>query len=181
MMGLSKFLRFFWVLGLFFLGTSIFAAIPISERALQGVNAVDARLKVLAAARSLLGTPYRFGGVDRRGLDCSGFVVLSFREALNITIPRTSHSMYVWAQRIETSELKPGDLVFFVTVGQRVSHVGIYAGGGRFIHSASAGPRTGVIYSSLSESYWRRTFRGAGRVLPWDNTIAEVITILCYS
>ena len=168
MMGLSKFLRFFWFLGLFFLGTGIFAAIPITERALQGLTPVDARLKLLATARSLLGTPYRFGGVDRQGLDCSGFVALSFKEALNIPIPRMSHSMYTWTQRIETAELRPGDLVFFVTVGQRVSHVGIYAGGGRFIHSASAGPRTGVIYSSLSESYWRRTFRGAGRALPWE-------------
>jgi probable lipoprotein NlpC len=103
---------------------------------------------------------------------------LSFREGLNISIPRTSESIYSWAARIETAELQPGDLVFFVTAGTRVSHVGIYTGAGRFIHSASAGPSTGVIYSRLDEAYWGRTFLSAGRVLPWDAEAAEAMASL---
>jgi probable lipoprotein NlpC len=162
----SKTIRRLWVLGFLFFTTTIFAAVPIQENALRGVGAAEARRNLIAAAESLLGTPYRFGGIDRRGLDCSGLVHLSFWEGLNISIPRTAESIYSWAAGIETAELQPGDLVFFVTAGTRVSHVGIYTGGGRFIHSASEGPSTGVIYSRLDEAYWRRTFRGAGRALP---------------
>jgi len=168
-------LKSFFLLMLLFLACGLFAATPIQSRAIRGVSAGEARLRLLASAESYLGTPYRFGGVDRRGLDCSGFVHLSFRDGLQYTIPRTSEAIYNWAQNIPTSELQPGDLVFFVTVGTRVSHLGIYVGGGRFIHSASEGPHTGVIYSRLDESYWRRTFRGAGRALPWDDEAAQAI------
>jgi len=161
------------LLALLFLTPELYAAVPIHEGSLayRGTNPAEARIRLLAAARSFLGVPYRFGGTDRRGMDCSGFVYVSFREAFRYTIPRTSQAMYNWAQRIPTSELQPGDLVFFVTVGTRVSHVGIYVGEGRFIHSASDGPNTGVIYSRLDESFWQRTFRSAGRALPWNEEV----------
>jgi probable lipoprotein NlpC len=100
---------------------------------------------------------------------------LSFKEGLNYTIPRSTEGLYAWAEQIATAELQPGDLVFFVTEGSKVSHVGIYAGEGRFINSASEGPRTGVIYSRLDESYWKRTYKGAGRALPWDNGAAQAM------
>jgi len=158
-----------------FLAPELHASVPIHERSLayRGTTPAEARVRLLASARTFLGVPYRFGGTDRRGMDCSGFVYVSFREAFRYTIPRTSLGMYNWAQRIPRSELQPGDLVFFVTVGTRVSHVGIYVGEGRFIHSASAGPNTGVIYSRLDESFWQRTFTSAGRALPWDERVAR--------
>ena len=158
-----------------FLAPDLYAVAPIKEYALaiRGASPAEARLRLLAKAESFLGVPYRWGGTDRRGMDCSGFVYVSFREGLRYNIPRTSHAMYNWAQRIPTSELQPGDLVFFVTAGTRVSHVGIYVGGGRFIHSASDGPNTGVIISRLDESFWHRTFRSAGRALPWNEGIAR--------
>ena len=131
---------------------------------------------LIATAESFLGTPYRLGGLDRRGLDCSGLVYVSFREGLNISIPRTSGSLHSWAARINSAERQPGDLLFFVTAGSRVSHVAIYVGGGRFIHSASEGPRTGVILSGLDESYWRRTYLSSGRALPWEAEAAETVT-----
>ena len=149
-----------------------FAAIPIQEKSLSGAAAARARLQLLAAAESCLGTPYRYGGIDRKGLDCSGLVYLSFREALKQTVPRTSAAIFAWAEKIAASELQIGDLVFFATTGAGVSHLGIYAGGGSFIHSASEGPRIGVIYSSLDEAYWKRAFVGAGRALPWDEAAA---------
>jgi probable lipoprotein NlpC len=74
--------------------------------------------------------------------------------------------LYNWTEKISAEALQPGDLVFFITQGRDISHVGIYTGEGSFIHSASEGPRTGVIYSRLDESYWQRTFAGAGRALP---------------
>jgi probable lipoprotein NlpC len=132
---------------------------------------VNPRLKVLAAAEAYQGTPYKYAGVDRRGLDCSGLIYLSFRDALAVTIPRTSESLYAWSERMPGEEAQAGDLLFFKTSGNAISHVGIYAGDGRFIHSASSGPRTGVIYSYLYEDYWRRNFVGAGRVLPADKAL----------
>jgi len=167
--------RLFCLLGLLFSAPLVFAAIPIQEKSLQGVTASEARYKLIVAAQSLLGTPYRYAGINRTGLDCSGLVYLSFREGLNYTVPRTAESIYAWAEKIDTKELAPGDLVFFVTTGQRISHVGIYTGEGGFIHSASDGPSTGVIYSRLNESYWQRTYRGAGRALPWNEQIAQAI------
>jgi probable lipoprotein NlpC len=103
-------------------------------------------------------------------------VYLSFKEALNYSVPRSADSIFAWAEKIDTAGLQPGDLVFFVTVGSKVSHVGIYTGEGRFIHSASEGPQTGVIYSYLDESYWKRTFKGAGRALPWDTETAQAMS-----
>jgi probable lipoprotein NlpC len=150
----------------------VFAAIPIQE--IQGITALEARQKLISAAQSFLGTPYRYAGIDRNGLDCSGLVFLSFKEGLNYTVPRTAETIYAWTEKIDTQELAPGDLVFFITAGQRVSHVGIYTGEGRFIHSASEGPSTGVMYSRLDESYWQRTYRGAGRALPWNEEMVQV-------
>ena len=128
--------RCFCLLGLLSVASGVFAVIPIQEKSLQGLSAADARLKLIAAAQSFLGTPYRYAGIDRRGLDCSGLVYLSFKEGLDFTVPRTAESIYAWTERIDTQELAPGDLVFFVTAGQRISHVGIYTGEGSFIHSA---------------------------------------------
>jgi len=126
-----------------------------------------ARGRVLAAAKSFEGVPYVFGGTTRSGMDCSGFVYRSFREALGVSLPRTSEGMFLWSERIQRREIQPGDLVFFRTGRTaRITHVGIYAGGGRFIHSASQGRATGVIFSSLSEGYWARAYAGSGRALP---------------
>lgn len=131
---------------------------------LDGPAPADARSRLIAAAEGFLGTPYRYGGLDRRGLDCSGLVYLCFQEALGTAVPRTTLALYRWTEKIPAAGLRRGDLVFFNTAG-RVSHVGIYTGEGRFIHAASSGPRTGVMYSRLDEDYWRRTYAGAGRAL----------------
>jgi len=167
--------RYFCLLFFLSLAPGIFGAIPIQEKSLQGTSAADARLKLIETAESCLGIPYRYAGLDRRGLDCSGLVYLSFREGLKITIPRTAEGIYAWAEKIQTAELEPGDLVFFVTTGAGVSHLGIYAGDGRFIHSASEGTHTGVIYSRLDEPYWKRSYKGAGRLLPWDAGTAQAM------
>jgi len=82
-------------------------------------------------------------------------------------VPRNTWGLYSWSEKIAINEAHPGDLVFFKTTNNgNISHVGILVGNGRFIHSASEGPATGVIYSSLDERYWARTFAGTGRVLP---------------
>jgi len=127
----------------------------------------EARSRVLIAADTYIRTPYRHGGVTRNGLDCSGLVFLSFQDALEIAVPRRASNLYSWVNKIPIEEAQPGDLVFFRTTGtSRITHVGIFTGDMHFIHSASRGPVTGVIYSSLEERYWSRTYAGAGRVLP---------------
>jgi probable lipoprotein NlpC len=163
----------FWLVfaGIFlFFGEAgvLFAAIPIDNSALGDISAASARSRLLAAAEAYLGTPYRYGGIDSYGLDCSGLIFLSFRDAINTQVPRTTFNLYSWSEKIPSEEMSTGDLVFFVTSGAGITHVGIYAGNGRFIHSASEGPKTGVMYSRLDESYWKRTFIGAGRALPPD-------------
>jgi probable lipoprotein NlpC len=127
----------------------------------------EARLRVISAAEKYEHTPYRYGGLDRHGLDCSGLVYISFYDALGVSVPRNAWSLYSWVEKIQLKDALPGDLLFFATTGNgTVSHVGIFVGDGRFIHSASEGPVTGVIYSSLDERYWSRTYTGAGRALP---------------
>jgi probable lipoprotein NlpC len=130
----------------------------------------NARVQVLATAEKYEKTPYRYGGVDRKGLDCSGLIYVSFHEALGITIPHNAEGLYSWVEKTQIERAQPGDLVFFNTTGNgKISHVGIYTGDGRFIHAASEGPVTGVIYSSLDEQYWSRTYAGVGRALPASN------------
>jgi len=126
----------------------------------------EARSLLLTAAAQYERTPYRYGGMSKKGLDCSGFVSLSFHDALGISVPRSTDGLYSWVERIPIDKAQPGDLLFFKTTGNKISHVGILTGEKRFIHSASSGPKTGVIYSRLDEKYWSRTYAGAGRALP---------------
>jgi hypothetical protein len=161
---------------LFHGGAAVYAATPVTGTNLGGLSGAQARLRLMAEAETYLGIPYRYGGADRRGLDCSGLIYRSFQDALHITVPRTVAGLYGWVERIPAADLAVGDLVFFVTEGSQVSHAGIYAGDGRFIHAASEGSRTGVLYSHLDESYWKRTFTGAGRILPWDAETGAALT-----
>jgi len=131
----------------------------------------EARSRLLAAAEKYERTPYRYGGIDRKGLDCSGLVFISFHDAVGISVPRNAESLYSWVEKIPIDNAQPGDLVFFrTTKTNKISHVGILVGDGRFIHSASEGPVTGVIYSRLDERYWARTYAGAGRAFPAAGT-----------
>jgi probable lipoprotein NlpC len=128
---------------------------------------LEARNRVINASAKYLNTPYRYGGITASGLDCSGFIYISFKDALGVSLPRSSTGLHSWTDSISIDKAQPGDLLFFKTDSSgNISHVGLYLGGRNFIHSASAGPHTGVIYSNLDETYWNRTFAGAGRVFP---------------
>ena len=111
-------------------------------------------------ARQLIGTPYRYGGSDPSGFDCSGLVQYVHARA-GLRVPRTTRQQYRAARRVSLSDLRPGDLLFFRRNGRGVSHVGIYEGGGRFIHAPSSGKR--VSRATLDNPYWRRRLAGAGR------------------
>jgi len=89
-------------------------------------------------AEGFLGVPYRYGGSDPSGFDCSGLVQFAYKNA-GISVPRTAADQYKAAQSIARSELKPGDVIFFRQHWRKISHVGIYAGHGRFIHAPGSG------------------------------------------
>ena len=112
----------------------------------------------------LIGINYRFGGTNPdTGLDCSGFVQLVFKEAIGILLPRSAREQSEVGAVIAPHELKPGDLVFFNTMRQAFSHVGIYLGDNRFMHA----PRTGaeVRVEDMRQSYWIQRYNGARRLL----------------
>jgi probable lipoprotein NlpC len=158
--------RLFVVFSVFCFSPVLFAVPPLLTLFPAGAGSYEARLKLIDAAEKYQGAPYRYGGIDSGGFDCSGLVFRSFQDAMSVSTPRTTTGLYSWAEQIPPENVQVGDLLFFKTTGNAVSHVGIYAGEGRFIHSASAGPRTGVMYSELEERYWKRTFFSVGRVLP---------------
>lgn len=121
----------------------------------------ERRARVLASAEALIGTPYRWGGTDRSGLDCSGLVQLSYAEA-GLRVPRTTTDLLRRGRPAAAPE--PGDLLLFSeNEPGKPTHVGIYAGDGRMIHASSRGGR--VLKSSLDTPYWRRNLIGCVRYL----------------
>jgi cell wall-associated NlpC family hydrolase len=111
------------------------------------------------SAMRFLGTPYVFGGSRPGGFDCSGYVQHVFA-MLGMHLPRTADAQFDAAHRI-ANVMEPGDLVFFHTYAPGVSHVGIYLGNNKFIHSSSS---HGVSIASLHSSYWAPRYLGAKRV-----------------
>jgi hypothetical protein len=110
-----------------------------------------------------LGVPYRRGGNNAEtGFDCSGFVRAMYEQTVGLVLPRRADQQAAATQTIDKQELQPGDLVFFNTMRHAFSHVGIYVGDGKFIHS----PRTGsqIRVEDMRDSYWQRRFDGARRV-----------------
>jgi probable lipoprotein NlpC len=159
-----------------FISPTLFAAPPLNISIIREAEGSDAgqalrraRLALIGEAEKYRGTPYRYGGADTKGFDCSGLIYRSFHDTFSVSVPRNTTALYNWVEKIDAGALQPGDLVFFSTLPgdkRRISHAGIYIEEGRFIHAASEGPATGVIYSRLDEDYWRRTFAGGGRALP---------------
>lgn len=109
--------------------------------------------KVVRVATSMVGRPYRYGGNNPRGFDCSGLVQYSYKRA-GIDVPRNTRYQRRHSYKISQRQLKKGDLIFFNQEGKWASHVGIYIGKGRFVHAPSSGKR--VRISSLQKRYWRR-------------------------
>ncbi len=114
-------------------------------------------------AMGFLGVPYRRGGNSvETGFDCSGFVRAMYEQTVGLVLPRRAEQQAAATQKIERTELQPGDLVFFNTMRRTFSHVGIYVGEGKFIHSPK--PGAGVRMEDMSLGYWEKRFNGARRV-----------------
>jgi len=118
--------------------------------------------KALEVALKQRGVDYRPGGDNpNQGFDCSGLVNFSY-SAAGVQLPRDSRSMYSVTTRVKTSDLRPGDLVFFRQSSSRISHVGLYVGSGQFVHAPSSGKD--VEITGLDKAYWKKRYVGAGRV-----------------
>lgn len=119
---------------------------------------------LMMASAEWMGTPYKWGGQTRAGVDCSGLSRALYSEVYTIQLPRTSQDQRkACRKRVKKArKLRSGDLVFFSPSGKKgeVNHVGVYLKDGRFIHASTS---KGVMVSSLSEAYFQRTFAGGGR------------------
>ena len=140
------------------------APVAVSSSSGTATTASGTRQQIIDYAAQFLGCKYVYGGNTPSGFDCSGYVKYVFKH-FGVELTRTSASQYSTSVRIKKSELKIGDLVFFSqTAGSsKVGHVGIYVGGGQFIHAAA--PGKGVRYDSLNSSYYSSHYIGSGRVL----------------
>lgn len=119
--------------------------------------------KLLGKAMQLIGVKYRFGGTNpETGLDCSGYVQYVYKSSVGVNLPRTAAEQARMGERVATSEVRPGDMVFFNTRGFNNSHVGIYVGNGMFVHAPNS--RSRVRFDSLESGYWKTKFTGVRRV-----------------
>jgi cell wall-associated NlpC family hydrolase len=129
-----------------------------------GQNVTNRASDLVVTAMGFLGVPYRRGGNSAAtGFDCSGFVRAIYEQTVGLILPRRANEQAAATQTIDKQDLQPGDLVFFNTMKRAFSHVGIYVGDGKFIHSPKPGAQVRV--EDMGKNYWNRRFDGARRVL----------------
>lgn len=118
------------------------------------------RQSLMSIAGSYLGTPYKYGGTNSKGFDCSGFVFKVYKRAINWDVPRTTATQFKASYKINSSKAKAGDLVFFRIKGGRIDHVGMMVNNYQFIHASKS---MGVIISDFSKNYYRERFASIRR------------------
>ena len=122
---------------------------------------ISNKTKLEAQFKLYKGTKYKYGGIDKRGFDCSGYVNKVYKDAFSIQLPRVTKEIAKEGRKVSKSNLKVGDLVFFRPT-RRYRHVGIYMGNDEFMHSSTS---KGVMKSSLNNVYWKKKYRNARRIL----------------
>ena len=147
-------------------GSSTPAPVPVEPAPAAPVPTPRGTLRsdqaLISTALSLRGTPYRNGGSDPAGFDCSGFTQWVFARS-GIALPREVEQQFKVGEKIRQDDLKPGDLVFFHTESRGASHVGIFVADDQFVHAPSSRGVVRVEY--INSTYWGRRFVGARRVV----------------
>ncbi len=118
------------------------------------------RARLLQQYHEWQGVPYRLGGMDKHGVDCSAFTQLTVRQQLGIDLPRTTRAQSQVGRQVDIRHVQPGDLLFYRS-RTKLRHVGIYLGNGEFLHASTS---QGVVISSLSNPYWVEHFWQARRL-----------------
>lgn len=118
----------------------------------------EKRERIVRTAERYIGVRYKYGGTSLFGFDCSGFVRYVYQKH-GIELPRGSKEQYESGRKLSIGEAQPGDLVFFSIEGPGISHVGIYLGGMRFIHSPGTGKK--ISYAAIDSNYWKGRFVAA--------------------
>ncbi len=162
---------FFLIVGLVLIGfQALFGCMPLQPISTPGKSPPD-RLTPVSDSKAIHllyqqvndwnGVPYKFGGLSKRGVDCSGFVLETFRTKFQIKLPRNTHQQSRTGKAVLRSDLRAGDLVFF-RLGYNLRHVGIYLENDRFAHASTS---KGVTLSNLSDTYWSKRYWKARRIL----------------
>ena len=107
------------------------------------------------------GTPYQYGGKSKRGVDCSGFISILYKQVFKKNVNGSASSIYDQCEKIQKNNLREGDLVFFKIDSKEISHVGIYLQNNKFVHATT---KARVMIDDLNEDYYREYFVGAGRI-----------------
>lgn len=138
------------------------AVLPDSGR--ERPDAVGDAPRLLTIIRSYIGTPYRYGGMSRGGIDCSGLVFLVYREFANEKLPHSSRKLRTMGRTVRLAEARCGDVLFFrMGFLGFVDHVGLYTDNGSFVHASS---KLGVVESSMGDDLYRTHFIEARRLFP---------------
>lgn len=132
------------------------------ETATAPSNSGNARDRMMEIIMSYIGTPYKIGGIDHAGIDCSGFSMVVFDSAFRASLPHSALEQSSLGDNVPREDLQIGDLVFFKTVRNRISHVGIYLGDELFAHASVT---QGVTISSLESTYYKHRYAGAKKII----------------
>jgi len=128
-----------------------------------GIDAYPSnQISLLEEIANWIGTPYKYGGSDKRGTDCSGFINAVYKEVYNLKLARSTAQLEEESTPVSERKITEGDLVFFNIKSKKAGHAGIYLHDGYFAHASTS---RGVMISRLSEEYWNKYYAGAGRVL----------------
>lgn len=130
------------------------------DRKLDSIDSAQVKHKLYAQFNEWQGVRYKLGGLSQHGIDCSGFVHVTFKSKLGMHLPRTSHMQSKLGREVRKTELKAGDLVFFRT-GPTSNHVGIYLEKNKFMHASYS---SGVMISRLDDRYWRNYYWKSVRI-----------------
>ncbi len=135
---------------------------PISSKSLnyENLSTNELRMKIIEEAKNWIGTPYRYGGESKNGVDCSGFVMSVYHNA-GIEIPRTSQQQFNYVELVNKNQCEAGDLVFFEK-NHQIFHVGIYLGANSIIHASTS---KGVIIQSLDDAFLSNNYSSVGKII----------------